>query len=165
MDMERTRTYSWPDPLVLASAARLTGGHEFTRQLITGEQGPIPIFATLGYSITDIEQGRAVYVGQPAEYVYNPLGSVHGGYAAAMLDSAASSAVQSVLPAGTGFTTIHLSVHYLRPIFAEAGRVQAIGTITNRGRRTALADVDLRDPSNRLLAQATASFMLFPPAA
>lgn len=161
--MERTRTYSWPDSAALAKAAMSTDGLEFTRQLIAGEQGPIPIFATLGYNVTDIEPGRAVYTAHPTEFVYNPLGSVHGGFAAALLDSAASSAVQSTLPAGTGFATMHLSMHYLRPILTELGRLQAIGTVTNRGRRTALAEVELRDPADRLLAHATASFMLFPP--
>jgi uncharacterized protein (TIGR00369 family) len=158
--MLRTRTYGWPDPLELAIAARSTDGLNFTRQLITGIQGPIPIFATLGYGITDVTHGSAVYIGQPGEYVYNPLGSVHGGYAAAILDSAASSAVQSTLPAGTGFTTMHLAVRYLRPIFADTGHVRAVGTVINRGRRTALADVELRDPLDRLLAQGAASFML-----
>jgi uncharacterized protein (TIGR00369 family) len=163
--MERTRTYGWPDPAELAKSAKTTDGLDFTRLLITGAQGPIPIFATLGYAVTDIEPGRAVYLGHPAEYVYNPLGSVHGGYAAAMLDSAASSAVQSTLPAGTSFATMHLSVHYLRPILADLDHVRAIGTVTNQGRRTALTDVELRDPADRLLAHATGLFMLFPPEA
>jgi uncharacterized protein (TIGR00369 family) len=158
--MLRTRTYGWPDPIELTLAARATDGLEFTRQLITGEQGPIPIFATLGYGCTDVEHGRAVYVGQPGEYVYNPLGSVHGGYAAAILDSAASSAVQSTLPAGMNFTTMHLAVRYLRPVYADTGHVRAVGTVLNRGHRTALAEVELRDPMNRLLAHGTGSFML-----
>ena len=80
-----------------------------------------------------------------------------------MLESAAGSAVQSTLPVGTGYTTMDLSVHYLRPITAGAGPIRAIGTIVNRGRRTALAHVELRDRSGRLLAHATSSCMLFPP--
>jgi uncharacterized protein (TIGR00369 family) len=162
--MTRTRTYGWPDPVAMADVARTTDGLEFSRRLVTGEQGPIPIFATLGYRVVEVEPGRAVYIGQPDEYVYNPLGSVHGGYAAAILDSAASSAVQSTLPAGTGFTTAHLSVHYLRPIFGETGFVRAVGTVTNSGRRTALAHVELRDPTDRLLAHGAALFVILPPA-
>ncbi|MFI5735022.1 PaaI family thioesterase [Kribbella sp. NPDC051587] len=161
--MERTRTYGYVDPLELAAVARATDGLTFTRQLVSGEQGPIPIFSTLGYQVTEIEEGRAMYVGNPAEYVYNPLGSVHGGYAAAILDSAASSAVQSTLPPGVGFSTIHLSVRYLRPIFGNQGEVRAVGTVKNRGRRTALAEVEMRDAQDRLVAQGTGSFMLLPP--
>lgn len=161
--MNRTRTYGWADPIELAMAARMTDGLEFTRQLVTGEQGPIPIFSTLGYQVTEVAEGRAIYIGQPAEFVYNPLGTVHGGYAAAVIDSAASSAVQSTLSAGTGFTTIHLSVRYLRPIIADEALVRGVGTVVNRTRRTALAEVELRDPMDRLVAEGTASFMVFPP--
>jgi uncharacterized protein (TIGR00369 family) len=161
--MERTRTYSWADPAQLAQAARITDGLEFSRQLITSAQGPTPIFATLGYALTEVDQGHAIYTGEPAEHVYNPIGFVHGGFAATMLESAAGSAVQSTLPAGTGYTTLDLSVHYLRPITAGSGPVQATGAVINRGRRTALAQVELRDCSGRLLAHATSSCMLFPP--
>ena len=161
--MNRIRTYGWADPVELAMAARVTDGLEFTRQLVTGERGPIPIFSTLGYQVTEVAEGRAVCIGQPAEFVYNPLGTVHGGYAAAVVDSAASSAVQSTLPAGTGFSTIHLSVRYLRPITADETLVRAVGTVVNRTHRTALADVEVRDPMDRIVAQGTASFMLFAP--
>jgi uncharacterized protein (TIGR00369 family) len=155
------RTYSWADPVELAVAARSTHGLQFSQQLISGEQGPTPIFATLGYALTEISDGRAVYVGVPGPHVYNPIGTVHGGYAATMLESAASSAVQSTIPAGTGYTTLDLSVHYLRPVTEHTGPIRAIGTLINRGRRTALAHVELRDPTDRLLAHATSSCMLF----
>lgn len=161
--MTRTRTYTWADPVALAVASGSTDGLEFTRQLVAGAQGPIPIFATLGYSVTAIDEGRAVYLGQPSEFVYNPIGSVHGGFAAAIIDSAASSAVQSTCRPGTGFTTTHLSVRYLRPMTADQGPVQAVGTIVNRGKRTALTAVEVRDVMGRLMAQGNASFMIFPP--
>ncbi|WP_028935665.1 PaaI family thioesterase [Pseudonocardia spinosispora] len=161
--MDRTRTYGWADPVELAMAARTTDGLEFSRRLASGEQGPTPIFATLGYALTEVEHGRAVYVGEPGEHVYNPIGFVHGGFAATMLESAAGSAVHSTAPASTGYTTLDLSVHYLRPITGDTGPVRAIGTLVNRGRRTALAHVELRDPADRLLAHATSSCMLFPP--
>jgi uncharacterized protein (TIGR00369 family) len=161
--MDRTRTYSWVNPVELAAAAQNTDGLVFSRQLASGEEGPTPIFATLGYAITEVDHGRAVYVGMPAEHLYNPIGFVHGGFAATMLESAAGSAVHSTVPAGTGYTTLDLSVHYLRPITADTGPIRAIGTLVNRGRRTALAQVELRDPADRLLAHATSSCMLFPP--
>lgn len=159
--MSHTRTYSWADPVELAMAAQAHHGLDFSRQLISGELGPTPIFATLGYRLTEVGDGHAVYVGVPGEHVYNPIGTVHGGYAATMLESAASSAVQSIVPAGVGYTTLDLSVHYLRPITEHTGPVRAIGTLVNRGRRTALAHVELRDPTDRLMAHATSSCMLF----
>jgi uncharacterized protein (TIGR00369 family) len=146
-------------------ASNNTDGLVFSRQLVSGEQGPTPIFATLGYALTEVEHGRAVYVGEPAEHLYNPIGFVHGGFAATMLESAAGSAVHSTVPAGTGYTTLDLSVHYLRPIAGDTGPIRAVGTLLNRGRRTALAQVELRDSRDRLLAHATSSCMVLPPEA
>jgi uncharacterized protein (TIGR00369 family) len=103
------------------------------------------------------------YAGEPAVHVYNPIGFVHGGFAAAMLDSAAGTAVQTVLPAGAGYTTMNLSVHFLRPVTASTGLVRAVGTLVSRGRRTALARAELRDGAGRLLAHATSACMLFLP--
>nr|WP_199239784.1 MULTISPECIES: PaaI family thioesterase [Kribbella] len=103
------------------------------------------------------DRGREV-----GEHLYNPIGVVHGGVAATLLDSVAASAVHSVLPAGTGYTSLDLSAKFLRPILADTGPLRAIGTVINRGRRTALANAELRDSTDRLLAHATSSCMLFP---
>jgi uncharacterized protein (TIGR00369 family) len=163
--MERTRTYGWADPVELAMAARTTCGLEFVRGLASGELGPTPMFATLGYTIAEVEHGRVTCVGVPTEHVHNPLGYVHGGYAAAMLETATGFAVQTTLPLGTAYTTLDCSVHFLRPVTADLGPIRAVGTLINSGRRTALAHAELRDPSDRLLAHATSSCMIFPPAA
>jgi uncharacterized protein (TIGR00369 family) len=160
--MDRTRTYRWVDPEQLARATRTTDGLVFSRQLAAGTLGPMPMAATLGYTFTEAEYGRVVFVGVPREIVCNPIGFVHGGFAAAMLDSAAGFAVHTTLPAGTGYTTLDLSVHHLRPITADLGPIRAVGTLLSRGRRTALAHAELRDPADRLLAHATSSCMLFP---
>ena len=93
---------------------------------------------------------------EPGEFMYNPIGVVHGGVAATLLDSAASCAVHTVLPVGTAYTTVDLSVHLLRPMLERFGPVRAIGTVVNRGRRTALGKAEIRDGQGRLLAHATA---------
>jgi uncharacterized protein (TIGR00369 family) len=159
------RTYRWVDPAELAVAARSADGLAFSRQLAAGVLGPMPMAATLGYTFTEADHGRVVFVGVPGERVADPVGSVHGGFAAAMLDSAAGFAVHTTLPAGTGYTTLDLSVHHLRPVTVDIGPVRAVGTLVNRARRTALARAELRDPTGRLLAHATSSCMLFPPGA
>jgi uncharacterized protein (TIGR00369 family) len=92
---------------------------------------------------------------------YNPLGLVHGGVIATLLDSAAGCAVHSVLPAGTGYTSLDLTVKYLRPVTAETGRILATGAVISRGSRTALAQAKLTDKRDRLLAHATSSCMIF----
>jgi uncharacterized protein (TIGR00369 family) len=161
--MERTRTYGWTDPVELAMTARATDGLEFTKALAAGDLGSTPMFATLGYALTEVEHGRAVCVGVPNEHVHNPLGYIHGGFGAAMLETAAGFAVHTTLPAGTGYTTLDCSVHFLRPVTVDLGPIRAVGILINRGRRTALARAELRDPADRLLAHATSSCMLFPP--
>lgn len=160
--MERTRSYSWVDPAELAEAAATTDGLVFSRRLARGDLGPMPMAATLGYSFAEAQRGRVVFVGSARASVCGTGGFVHGGVAATMLDSAAGFAVHTTLPAGTGYTTVDLSVRQLRPITADIGPIRATGTLVNRGRRTALARAELRDPTNRLLAEATSSCMLFP---
>jgi uncharacterized protein (TIGR00369 family) len=161
--MSRTRTYSWADAEELAKASRAMSGLEFNRYLMEGGDATrIPMSSTIGFEITEAEHGRVVIVGEVGEHLYNPIGVVHGGVAATLLDSVAASAVHSVLPAGTGYTSLDLSVKFLRPILADSGPLRAVGTVVNRGRRTALANAELRDKADRLLAHATSTCMLFP---
>lgn len=161
--MERTRTYSWVDPQELAKDGQGGAGLDFNRRmLLAGELGRMPIAATLGFALAEVEEGYVVFAGELGEHLYNPIGVVHGGVAATLLDSAAGSAVHTMLPAGTSYTTVDLSVHYLRPVTAELGSIRAIGTVLNRGRRSALGQAELRDGEDRLLAHATSSCMLFP---
>jgi uncharacterized protein (TIGR00369 family) len=96
---------------------------------------------------------------------YNPLGTVHGGVIATLLDSAAACAVHSVLPAGVGYTSLDLTVKYLRPVSASTGRVIVTGTLLSKGSRTALAEARLTDSRDRLLAYASSSCMIFGSAA
>jgi uncharacterized protein (TIGR00369 family) len=160
--MARTRTYSWVDPRELDKLGRGMDGLEFTRHLLeAGEQGRMPIASTIGFRLAEVELGRVVLVGEIGEHLYNPIGMVHGGVAATLLDSASGSAVHTTVPAGAGYTTLDLTVHYLRPITADTGTVRAIGTVINRGRRTALANAELWDSNDRLLAHATSSCMVF----
>jgi uncharacterized protein (TIGR00369 family) len=116
---------------------------------------------TLGIEPVAFELGRAVFALVPAEYHYNPLGSVHGGVIATLLDSATGCAVHSVLPAGTGYTSVDLATKYLRPVTIDTGRVTAEGTVISRGSRTALAEARLTDADGRLLAHATSTCLLF----
>ncbi|GAA1940252.1 PaaI family thioesterase [Kitasatospora viridis] len=158
----RTRTYGWQDPAITASAVGDESGLEFLRGFLTGELPPPPLAATLGFALEEVEFGRAVFVLEPGEEHYNPIGSVHGGVYASLLDSAAGCAVHSVLPAGTGYTSLDLNVKFLRPITVDTGKVRAVGTVLTKGRRTALAQAELLDSEDRLLAHATSSCMLLP---
>jgi uncharacterized protein (TIGR00369 family) len=160
MSTPRTRTHAWADPHELHDLCRTMSGLDFMRYLIEAA-GQIPMGSTLGFAVAEAEPGRVVFTADVGEHLYNPIGVVHGGFAATLLDSVAGSAVHTMLPAGTGYTSLDLSVHYLRPLTADTGRLRAIGTLLNLGRRTALAHAELRDPADRLLAHATSSCMVF----
>lgn len=160
--MDRTREYSWTDPMGLADAGRSRSGLDFLRAIMLEELPAPPIAVTLGFEIVSVEEGEVVFTVTPAEYLYNPIGVVHGGVAATLVDTVTGCAVHSTLPAGTGYTSLDLSVKYLRPLTADTGPVRGIGRVISKGRRTALAEGELRDAADRLLAHGTSSCMLFP---
>ncbi|GAQ60029.1 thioesterase superfamily protein [Streptomyces scabiei] len=158
----RMRTYEWEDPQLSAAAVGRVSGLEFLRDVKDGRLPAAPIAATLDMALDEVEFGRVVFSLTPGEEHYNPIGSVHGGVFATLLDSAAGCAVQSTLPAGMGYTSLDLTVKFLRRITADTGTVRAVGTVLNGGRRTALAEATLIDGEDRLLAHATSSCMLIP---
>ncbi|MGC5561571.1 PaaI family thioesterase [Streptomyces sp. FR-108] len=160
--MDRSRTFTWGDPAVSAGAVGKTTGLDFLRDIVAGRLPSPPISAALGFALEEVEHGRAVFVLEPGEEHYNPIGSVHGGVYATLLDSAAGCAVQSVLPQGMAYTSLDLSLKFLRPVTVDTGKVRAVGTVLNSGRRTALAQAELFDSTDRLLAHATSSCLLFP---
>ncbi|WP_327312422.1 PaaI family thioesterase [Streptomyces sp. NBC_01235] len=160
--MGRTRTYQWDDPAISAEAAARMAGIDFLRELQAGRLPGPPINYTVDFTLDEVEPGRAVFSLTPGEQHYNPIGSVHGGIFATLLDSAAGCAVQSILPQGMAYTSLDLTVKFLRPITVDTGPVRAIGTVVNKGRQTALAQAQLVDAKDRLLAHATSSCMLFP---
>ncbi|MET7684801.1 PaaI family thioesterase [Streptomyces sp. NPDC005423] len=160
--MGRSRTYDWEDLTVSAAAVGHTTGLEFLRELTGGRLPGPPIGATLNFTLDEVDHGHAVFSLVPGEEHYNPIGSVHGGVYATLLDSAAGCAVQSTLPRGMGYTSLDLTVKFLRPVTVGTGRVRAVGTVLSAGRRTALAQARLLDSADRLLAHATSTCMLFP---
>ncbi len=118
---------------------------------------------TLGLAGESAEPGRVVLTGMPTEDHYNPLGTVHGGYAATMLDGAIALAVHTMLPAGTGYTTVDLKVTYLRAMTDQSGPVRAEGEVIHLGKRIAATQARLTDREGRLCAHATATCMILPP--
>jgi uncharacterized protein (TIGR00369 family) len=152
----RTRTFAWSDPAAVAATGLNLPGIEYIRRIIDGTVPPPPIAELLAMSIVEVDPGRVVFALEPAEWMYNPIGSVHGGVAATVLDSCMGCAVHSILDPGVGYTTTDLHVRYVRAMTDTTGRVLAEGRVIHSGRRTATAEGRLfveRDGS--LLAHAT----------
>ena len=157
----RQRTYGWEDPAPLASQAKQLAGLDFLERMINAEFPLPPLIHTLDFKVSGIQPGRAVFSFQPQEFHYNPLGSVHGGVITAILDSAMGCALHSVLPLGTGYTSVDIKVNFLKPINIKTGSLKAVGTIINQGNRTALLEGRLTDENDKLYAHATSTCMIF----
>ena len=158
---ERTRTVSWQDPLAGAGAAKGMSGLEYLRAMSRGELPGPPIAELMGFGFAEIEEGRVVFECVPAEYHYNPIGTVHGGLACALFDSAMGCAVHTALPAGAGYTTVELKVNFLRPISIRTGRLLCEGKNIHVGGRIATAEARLLDESGKLYGHATTTCMIF----
>jgi uncharacterized protein (TIGR00369 family) len=136
----RTFTFSWQDPEATAAAGMKLAGLDYIRAISSGELPAPPIAELLGFEIVEAEEGRAVFALQPREWMYNPIGMVHGGIAATILDSCMGCAVHTTLAAGVGYTTTDLQVRYIRAMVDATGRVLAEGRVVHAGRRTATAE-------------------------
>ena len=158
----RELSVTWDDPAVTAGEVGRTTGLELLAQVRDGVLPAPPIARLLGFDLALVEDGRAQFVLEPAEQHYNPIGSVHGGVYATLLDSAAGCAVHSTLPAGEGYTSLDLQVKFLRAMTTRTGRVVCEGRVVHRGSRTMLAEATLRDGRDRLLATATSSCLVLP---
>lgn len=140
--------------------AGLNGHDQLAALLAAGIQPPIG--ETLDFALVELERGRVVFEGSPTRKVFNPIGSVHGGYAATLLDSACGCAVHSSLAAGQGYTTLELKVAYHRGLNDASGPVRAEGTLVSLGRRVAFSEARLTDAKGRLCASATSTLLVFP---
>ncbi len=159
---DRSRTHTWNDPAKLAQAMLSVSGKESLEAWANGDVTP-PMAATLGFELSVIGDGEVEIGCTPAEFHYNPYGTVHGGLTAALLDTASGCAIQTRLPAGTGYATLNLAVNFLRPITVETGPVRCIGSVISMGRTVAVSEAKVVDQSDRILARATATCLVISP--
>jgi uncharacterized protein (TIGR00369 family) len=142
---------------VLASMS----GLDFVRAMFAGRLPPPPIMQTVEPFDQSAEPGVVVFHCVPGFRHYNPIGSVHGGYAATLLDSAMGLAVHTMLPAGTGYTTLEFKISFIKGMTKDSGVVRSEGKVLNVGRRTATAEGRITDAKGRLLAHATTTCLVF----
>ena len=155
---EGARHYGVVTPDQLTS----TDGLAFLRGIIAGTQPNPPISETLGFHLAEADPGRAVFTCLPEFRHYNPIGSVHGGLAATLLDSALGCAIFTTLKRGDGWTTLELKLNFVRAMTKDTGLVRAEGRVIHRGRTVATSEGDLKDASGKLCAHATTTCMIFP---
>jgi uncharacterized protein (TIGR00369 family) len=154
------RTYEYDPPFTdFASVAQLSG-LQLLQRIVAKELPPPPITHTLGFGLVEVAHGLAVFEGTTADYLYNPLGSVHGGWTSTLLDSAMACAVHSTLAPGQLYTTLDLQVRFVRALVAGTGVVRAEGKIVHAGKRIATAEGRLVGADGKLYATATTSCII-----
>ena len=153
--MSRSTTVTWQDPRILADAARSMSGLDFLRAICEGRLPAPPMAELLGFRLAQVDQGHVVFECEPGERHYNPIGVVHGGLAMTMLDSAMACAVQTMVPAGAGYTTLEAKVNLVRAITSTVGKLRAVGRTIHVGNRVGTAEGRLEDAAGKLYAHAT----------
>jgi uncharacterized protein (TIGR00369 family) len=159
----RQRTFSWADPAAIVAAGSGLSGAEFFAAITEGRIPPPPVMQALDLDGVSFGEGRAAFRLTPREFHYNPLGTVHGGVFATMLDSACGCAVHTMLPAGVRYTSLDLSVKFRRPVTVDTGPITAEGTVVHLGRRTALAEGRITDAAGKVYVTANSSCLVLRP--
>lgn len=160
---KHSRSYDYearlPDPATMMSMT----GLEYLQAVLSGDMPAAPIAFTLNFWPTEFAHGHAVFVGEPQRFTYNPLGTVHGGWAATVLDSALGCAVHTTLPAGKGYTTVELSISLVRTVTERVKRVRCEATIVHAGGSMATAQGRITDEAGTLYAHGTATCLILTP--
>ena len=156
-----TRTFTWADPAESIRAGREMAGIDFLRAMVNGDLAQCSYQATMDYDLVEVAAGRVVFEGRPGDYLNNPLGTVHGGYYAGMLDSAMGCAIHSLLSAGQSYTTLEFKMNMVRPLPTDGSPIRAIGEVIHPGRKIATSQARLVDANDKLYAHATCSCMIF----
>ncbi|OEU86749.1 phenylacetic acid degradation protein [Streptomyces abyssalis] len=157
----RSRTHTWEAPTTYLDAGDRPG-LELVRLSLDGHLPSAPICGTLGFRLVEADEGRAAFEGDPGEHLFNPMGTVHGGFLATLLDSALGTAVMTTLPAGRAYTTVQLGVNMVRPVFGDTPALRCEGTVLHVGRTTATAEARVTGTADgRLYAHGTTTCLVF----
>ena len=138
-------------------------GKQVLQGIIDGTFPQAPISQAMSFWIVEIGDGFAAFEGEPGPHVLNPRGTVHGGWALTLIDSATGCAVHTELQAGTGYTTVETKVNFTRAIAQDGGKVRCEGRVVTRGRQIATAEARLLAEDGKLLAHGTSTLIILPP--
>lgn len=137
-------------------------GLSFVRGMMEGRHPHSPYANTMGFDLVEVEEGRVVFIGRPTQDFLNPIGVVHGGWTATILDSAMAHATQTTLKVGEGHTTIEMKIGYIRPVMPLMGVVRCEAKLIHRGGKTSITEGRLTDENGKLLAHGTETCIIFP---
>jgi len=151
------------DPKAAAQKLLSMSGLEGLRYMMAGNHPPPSIALTLGFILAEVDDGRALFLGDPTDRILNPLGIVHGGWALTLIDSCTGCAAHTTLPAGVSYTTVETKVNFVRAITPATGQVRAEGVVVARGRTIITAEGKLTDSRGRLLAHGTSTLIVLRP--
>lgn len=136
-------------------------GVSFLHGMMEGRHPGAPFADAMDFDLAEVEEGRVVFVGKPSPRFFNPLGTIHGGWTATILDSAMACAVHATLKAGEGYTTLEMKLNYIRPVMPGNGPVRCEGRLIHRGGSVATSEGRLVDSHGKLLAHGTETCMIF----
>jgi len=156
----RRKVIEWEDPLELAARVREMSGIDALRAIQSGELPPPPIALLMGMGPGLVEPGRVIFDAEPDETHFNPIGTVHGGWAATLLDTVMGCAVQTLCPPSVGYTSLELKINFVRPLLAGAGPQTAEGVVLHPGKRVATAEGRIHDADGRLIAHGTTTCLI-----
>ena len=162
---DRSVTFTWADPAGPLALLPEMAGLAYLEAVRDGQVPGPPIAAVMQLELREVEPGRVEFLGQPTEAHFNPLGTIHGGYACTALDTAVGCAVHTLLDAGTGYTSIDLNVSYLRPILPSSAPLRIVGRVTKPGTRVTFAEAQITDSAGVLVATATSALLILRPPA
>lgn len=156
----RKRTFTWEDPMIGAVKAMTMNGFDYLKEIEAGIIPPPPIGLLMDFRICSIEPGEVIFEVTPSEFHYNPIGMVHGGLYATIMDSTMGSAIQTILPAGSGYSTIDLQITYVKSARIETGILTCTGKVIHPGKKIATGYAEVRDSKGVLYAHATTTCMI-----
>jgi uncharacterized protein (TIGR00369 family) len=156
----RSRSFRWPDPGRFVEPIQKLSGLDFMRAFLAGDLPAPPFMELLGIRIVSVDPGSVAFEFEPAEYMYSPLGNVHGGIVTVLLDTAMGCSFHTTLPAGVGYTTLELKVNFLRPVTSKVGTLRAEGHVVHSGSRVATTEARLFDKGKKLHAHASSTLLI-----
>jgi uncharacterized protein (TIGR00369 family) len=160
-EMERKKAFSWEDPKKNARNAASISGLDYLKAIQTGKKRPPPVAGLVGYRLSEVDVGHAVFELEPREYHYNPFASVHGGILSTLMDSTMTSAVMTTLPKGVACATVEIKVNFIQPVTEQTGLIRCEARPIHVGKRLATVEGRITDPKGSVLAHGVSTCAVF----